>query len=138
MNRIAVRIDEVVKNYEGDPARCIRGFFKRVFLEYVRTRRDDSFEETLPPPIIIDEDEEQERQRVLELRDYCLSRCMGELNPAEQDLFRRYFEEDTPARIVVRKKLAAELRLTANALRIKAHRIRWRLRKCMQSCLGHQ
>jgi len=54
----------------------------------------------------------------------------------DDDLFRRYFQDLTPAKIKIRKKLAAELRLTGNALAIKVGRIRKRLRECMKECLA--
>lgn len=132
MNRVAVRIDKVAKTYEGDPMKCFQGFAENVYLEYLRDQRQRSDIEPPVKPILPDDEREQEEA---EQEDECLTRCMEELPAAERDLFRRYFEEEKRVKINARKKLAAELRLTANALRIKAHRIRRRLRKCMEACL---
>jgi DNA-directed RNA polymerase specialized sigma24 family protein len=132
MNRVAVRIDKVVKTYAGDPIKCLLGFAENVYREYLRDeppRPDDDPAVQPSPP----DDEQEHKKR--EQEDECLTRCMGELTSAEGDLFRRYFREEKRAKIDARKKLAAELQLTANALRIKAHRIRRRLRTCMESCL---
>ena len=133
MNRVAVRIDEIVKTYEGDPARCFQGFAEKICLEYFRDlkRRSD----VDPPSYDVNNKNELERQREREQEDNCLNRCMDELVIADNELFRRYFQDEKRAKIDARKKLAAELQLTANALRIKAHRIRLRLRRCMEACL---
>jgi RNA polymerase sigma factor (sigma-70 family) len=130
MNRVAVRIDKVVTTYEGDPAKCFQGFLENVYLEYLRDQRLRSNIEPLEP--LPDHGRDQEKS---EREDDCLTECLGELTPGECDLFRRYFQEEKRAKINARKRLAAELRLTANALRIKAHRIRQRSRKCMEACL---
>ncbi len=133
MNRVAVRIEKVVETYE-DPARCFQGFAERVYLEWLRDPKRSEVEPA--PPILLDEGEQKEAEREeCEQEDECLTRCMGELRAADNELFRRYFQGEKRARINVRKKLAEEYRLTANALRIKAHRLRRRLRRCLNACL---
>jgi RNA polymerase sigma factor (sigma-70 family) len=135
MNRVAVRIEKITETYDGDPARCFQGFAEKVWLEYIRDLRKQSTVEPPPLPFRPDEDEHARRERErCEQEDECLTRCMEELPGPDSKLFSRYFQSDEAAKIA-RKKLAAELGLTANALRIKAHRIRRPLQKCMESCL---
>lgn len=128
MNRVAVRIEKVTNTYQGEPGRCFHGFAEKVYLEYQRDRWNQSHLDPPVPPEPPDDDEP-------ELKDECLTRCMEKLSAAERNLFRRYFQEEKRQKIESRKKLAAELRLTANALRIKAHRLRRTLRQCMDACL---
>lgn len=132
MNRIAVRIDKLVTTYDGDPIKCFHGFADKVHLEYLRDQRalplNESPQQSSPP------DDERTHEE-LELEDNCLTQCMGELSDPDNELFRRYFQEEKRAKINARKKLAEELRLSANALRIKAHRLRRQLRQCMELCL---
>lgn len=125
INRVAVRIDSCVTKY-SDPLRCCLGFLDNVYLEYLREQR--KIQDAQPPPEPRPPDE-------LEKEDHCLRRCLGDLQPAERDLFKRYFEGESRVRINARRKLAEELKLTANALRIQAHRIRKRLLVCMEECL---
>jgi DNA-directed RNA polymerase specialized sigma24 family protein len=134
MNRVGVRIDEIVKTYEGDPGRCLHGFAKRVWQEYARDQRVDSLDDVQPPSVPADDEREMERQQKCEQEDDCLSECMSLLMPVDGDLFRRYFQDEKRAQHG-RQRLAADLRITANALRIKAYRIRRRLRRCMEACL---
>jgi RNA polymerase sigma factor (sigma-70 family) len=132
MNRVAVRVDKVVTSYQGDPIRCFHGFAEKVYLEYVRDQREQPLSE--PSSQAAPPDTQREREE-LEQEDACLTQCIGELTVPNGELFRRYFQYEKRAKINARKSLAAELRLTDNALRIKAHRIRGRLRQCMSMCL---
>ena len=125
MNRIAVRIDSVIQNY-NDPLRCCLGFVDKVHLEYLRQerRRENA---TAPPSPTAPE--------VLEKEDECLTQCLTHLTSAERDLFERYFSGEKRTRINARKKLASQGALTANALRIRAFKIRKQLHKCLVDCL---
>ena len=124
-NRVAVRIDNVIKNYPN-PFQCLLGFVDNVYREYVREEQDHAHAQPPPKP---------RSSEVLEREDECLKECMGTLAQREQDLFTRYFNVEKRTKRRVRKELAEELNLTANALRIQAHRLRKRLLDCVQSCL---
>lgn len=124
-NRVAVRIEACVTNYK-EPLSCCLGFLDNVHREYLRDQRKILNFREPPKPRPADE---------LEKEDQCLRRCLGDLEKPEHDLFVRYFEGEKRARINARRKLAEELKLTANALRIQAHRVRKRLRSCMEECL---
>jgi DNA-directed RNA polymerase specialized sigma24 family protein len=124
-NRVAVRIDSCVTKY-SDPLRCCLGFLENVYLEWVRDERKKI--NAREPPKARPADE-------LEREDQCLQGCIGDLEKSDKDLFERYFEGEGRARIVARQKLAEELNLTPNALRIQAHRIRKKMRKCMEECI---
>ena len=129
-NRIAVRIDTLVEKYP-DPMRCWLGFVDKVFLEYIRAQR--KIDNTKKPP---EPDPDPEPDDQLEKEDNCLEQCLRSFLPAERDLFTRYYGGERRNRIKDRRKLAEELGLTANALRIQAHRLRRRARVCMEECLG--
>jgi len=125
-NRVAVRIDTVSKNY-ADPLRCFIGFVENVYREY--TREQQKTGNPIEPDSHRDPDE-------LEKEDQCLTECLGTLTQPERNLFLRYFYGEGRARINARKKLAVELRLTANALRIRAHNLRMQMHQCMVACLS--
>jgi DNA-directed RNA polymerase specialized sigma24 family protein len=125
LNRVAVRINTVVQNY-SDPLRCCIGFVDHVYREYAREQQKQAAakDSTLPRP-----------SEELEQEDGCLKECLAELLQPQRELVMRYFQGEKSAKIAARKKLAAELHLTANALRIQAHRHRQKLRQCIQMCL---
>ena len=127
MNRVAVRIDTVIENYT-DPIRCCLGFIEHVYQEDLRDQKKRATA-TIPPPPRPPEE--------LEREDVCLKGCLESLTTPERELFERYFQGERRIRINNRKKLAAQLMLTANALRIRAYHLRKELHECLTRCLGH-
>lgn len=124
INRVAVRIDTVRAAFP-DPLRCCIGFVTNVYREYLREERKKRNAKEPPRP---------RPAEILEREDQCLSACLETLSQRERDLVIRYFGGDGKKK-ENRKKLAEELELSANALRIQAHRARKKLLKCLQSCL---
>jgi hypothetical protein len=107
--------------------RCCLGFVENVYRE---DRRDQQKQLNFREPI------RPRPSEVLEREDECLKQCLGNLPQPDRELFVRYFQEEKRARIDNRKKLAAELVLTANALRIRAHHLRKEIHHCMVTCLS--
>jgi DNA-directed RNA polymerase specialized sigma24 family protein len=66
---------------------------------------------------------------------HCLDQCLAELNDPHRELILRYHEGEKGIRIRNRIRLARELGMELNALRIRAHRIRAALQKCVRDCL---
>jgi DNA-directed RNA polymerase specialized sigma24 family protein len=138
LNRVAVRIDELKEKYP-DPIKCLLGFVGNVEKEY---KRDPTWDRPkrpdLDPPLDMpapDPRKQAEDEFIKELKDNCLAKCLEQLSQTERDLFCRYFQDDQLAKHT-RKKLAEDLVLTANALRIRAHRLRTALRECLENCLA--
>jgi DNA-directed RNA polymerase specialized sigma24 family protein len=69
-------------------------------------------------------------ERLLE----CLDRCLSALGPDDRTLILEYYRDEQRARIERRRHLAASLRLTANALAIRACRLRDKLERCVRAC----
>jgi len=127
LNRVSVRIDEVVKTYP-DPLHCCLGFLDYVHREYLRDERTKA---AVKPP-------QPRPSEELEREDRCLATCLSELSERERDLIVVYFQGEKRAKIDNRRTLATRMGLTANALRIHAHRIRTKLRECLEGCLQQQ
>jgi DNA-directed RNA polymerase specialized sigma24 family protein len=70
-----------------------------------------------------------------DLEYQCLDRCVEKLTPENRDLVLSYYQEEKHAKIEHRKNLAATLGIAANALRIRAHRIRASLQECVKQCV---
>lgn len=126
IDRVAAKIDWLIPNYVGDPMLYFYGVGQNVYKESVRKKsRPD-----LPPPALEPTDVE-EREQQLE----CLDTCMAQLPEDNASLAIRYYKGEKQAKIYNRKQLAAELGISLDALRIRAHRIRLELRKCVLRCL---
>ncbi len=66
----------------------------------------------------------------------CLELCLNKLPETSRRIILGYYREERQAKIDHRKKLADELRISANALRIKALRIRAKLEECVLKCVN--
>ena len=134
INRVVIKMRELAAGYVGDRLPYFYGVGRRVHHERIKKRRDE--EEglrelrDLPPPSVSDQSEENEQ------RDRCLRHCMESITPQNRDLILRYYFGEKREKIVERKKLAGELGIAQNALRIRAHRIRTELRDCVENCIG--
>ncbi|PYS82204.1 MAG: hypothetical protein DMF67_13750 [Acidobacteria bacterium] len=123
INRVTLKAPTVSKEYVGDPALYFYGVAQKVFLESVRKpARADA-----PPPAV----DSDEREREYE----CLERCMERLSQGNRELVLEYYQNEKRARINHRKELAERLGIAQNALRIRAHRIRATLQRCVRACL---
>ena len=67
-----------------------------------------------------------------------LDDCLNELSPEERDLILQYHQFEKQEKIQNRKRLADELQLSRNALRIKVCHIHFRLKRCIELRLGEK
>ena len=125
INRVAVRIDKVITTY-NDPLRCCIGFVEFVYHEY---QREEQKRLNFTEP-------QRRSTEELEKEDRCLTQCLGSLPESDRDLLVHYFQGEKRARINRRKQLAVELVLTANALRIRAYKLRKEVHQCLVTCLS--
>jgi DNA-directed RNA polymerase specialized sigma24 family protein len=68
-------------------------------------------------------------------RVLCFDRCLDSLPAENRKLILEYYREERRAKIETRQELAATLQIPLNALRIRAHRIRVSLERCITECL---
>jgi DNA-directed RNA polymerase specialized sigma24 family protein len=64
----------------------------------------------------------------------CLDACLKFLPDAQRELIVKYYCMEGPDRIVFRSRLAEELQISLNTLRIRAHRIKSKLGECVKEC----
>jgi DNA-directed RNA polymerase specialized sigma24 family protein len=123
IDRVARKLNEIAGSFTGDPARYFYGVANKVHLEYLRKKPAPP-----PPPPLHDPDEVE--------REYnCLERCMQKLTADNRELVLQYYQEERQAKIDHRKRLADQLGIALNALRIRACRIRASLLECVQKCV---
>ncbi len=129
INRVSMRAAEISKDYAGDPAPYFYATAKAIYMEYLRRRQAPWHD---APPGLPPAAEPSE----MEHRYSCLDLCMRRLSEEQRDLVLRYFSEEKRAKIEARKRLAEELGIPVNALRIRVHKIRVSLERCIQECLS--
>jgi DNA-directed RNA polymerase specialized sigma24 family protein len=139
LNRVARRIEETDAIADDTPERYCYIVAKFVFLEYTRAAGQGltSLEADPAGPCTValgSDVATQERERLFD----CLERCLKKLPAADQELILEYYRGEQRAKIKNRKKLGARLSLTANALTIRACRIRNKLEICVKSCFSEE
>lgn len=123
IDRVAKKVEEIGKTYVGNPSLYFYGVARKVFLESVRKK---------PHPLPLPEETPALEK---ELENECLEQCMQQLIPRNRELILEYYRCDRSAKIRYRKELAEKMDVALNALRIRAHRIRSNLQKCVFHCL---
>lgn len=131
INRVARRIDE------GENIFNLNGYFstvaRLVFLESLREPQRvsvslDEAPEIPAEPSFVD-DQKEARLR-------CLDECLAKLTVDTRALILKYYHNQGRAKIDHRKQLATAMGIQLNALRIRAHRTRTVLEKCVEGCLA--
>ena len=123
INRVAKRVKEISQTYAGDPALYFYGVANKIYMEQLRKQKPI---ERLPPVPDMDD---------YEAEYVCLEGCIGHLPARSRDLVLQYYEHEQQDKIVQHQRLAERFGIGLNALRIRAHRARLVLRKCIINCL---
>ena len=126
INRVTSKLGELASSYQGDPALFFYGVAKKVRHEYEKRK----FRRVPPAPMSQPADAEQ--------RYECLDTCIRALTRDQLRLILQYYRDDKRAKINNRKRLAGELGIAINALRIRAHRIKSALQQCVDECMRRQ
>lgn len=130
INRVARRIAE------GQTIDSLKSYFYGVArMVYMEALRDQEH-----APVALEEAIHDMRQEITaeiepDPRVTCFDRCLESLPPQNRYLIVNYYEEEKRAKIELRQDLADRLQIPMNALRIRAHRIRVNLEKCITTCL---
>ena len=134
LNRVARRLEEEGAIPDAPPRYCYI-VARFVFMEWLRQAdrqrvrlsavRGEPFDATLA-----EADADDRRERLLD----CLDRCLQRMDARDRDLIVEYYRGEERAKIECRRGIAARLHVTANALTIRACRIRNRLEACVNAC----
>lgn len=124
ITRVVGKVERIADTYVGDPAPYFYGVAQNVFMEYTRKRPQ-------PLPRIV-----QSPLEDLDNDYECLEECLKYLSPESRWLIREYYQEDKKAKVDRRKQLAEQLGVTQHTLRMRAHRIKSILKKCILDCVG--
>lgn len=111
----------------------VLGIARMVALEH--HRRPETRHVPLDPPVeqrlVAPVDTPREDARMT-----CFDRCVAALTPDVRDFIVGYYSDTGRARIDARADLARRHRLSPNALRLRAQRVRDRLEHCIGGCLA--
>ena len=137
LDRLARRIadqpgssDEAVK----DPARFASGIARLLLHEHwrQRQRQDRAMREMQRLEWHADGEMKEQTERMAS----ALDRCLQHLNPAQRELIEKYYGTEGQNQIEARKQLAEQFKISLNALRNRAMRIRADLERRTSAALA--
>jgi DNA-directed RNA polymerase specialized sigma24 family protein len=140
LNRVTRRLEEEGEIVSDPPEKYFYTVARFVFHEYLRTAGKESemceqmvqhshrtgfpAQEAVP-----------DRAKKEEMLN-CLEKCTAKLDSLNRKIILSYYIGKERVKIDHRRALASELGVTANALTIRACRIREKLEKCVRECIG--
>ena len=141
IDRVARRLEEGAEVHASDPYLFFHGTAINVLREHWKeTERhgvdalDDLAPSKTPFENPIEQKSRQEERLDHELKLECLNECVHSLPSEQIEMIQQYHQNDGGAKIEQRKKLAIQLNLPLNALRIRTYRIRQELETCILNC----
>jgi len=140
LNRVARRLEQEGTISKATPAQYCYVVAKFVFLEHLRKTRSEA---TTSEPDLSSVPTERSHlahglsESAEELLDG-LERCLQQLTAGNRNLILEYYRGEQAAKIQSRRQLAERLGLTANALSIRACRIRDELEECTRKHPGNR
>jgi DNA-directed RNA polymerase specialized sigma24 family protein len=139
--RVAQKLQDKGEITELSPAHYCYVTAKFVFLEYIRHAKNgraglEEFSVSRQPgsdsgvvaPSVGDGDGDQEKMLS------CLDRCLSKLSADDSELILEYYQGEKQEKIQRRRELGVRLGLSANALSIRACRIRTKVEQCVKDC----
>lgn len=135
-NRVAQNVLRVKPTFVGEPMLYVYSVANNLAMEYARRKKSwVPLEEVSDKLRVEDDPEETERAQDRERADECLSRCLQLLEPHKREMILAYYEREKQAKIDYRKVLADQENIDLNTLRVRVHRLRAGLEKCIHKCL---
>lgn len=133
IDRVAVKVRALQHTYVGDPANYFLGVARRVIAEMWRQPVQVKLPDTIPAAFADEIDESRE------LLFQKLEQCLRNLPQQYQEVLLRYYGEISGTHLRERReRLAREVGLTPNALRVTTHRLREKLKRCIERQLKKQ
>ncbi len=138
LNRAARKISEG-ERVENINNYCY-GIARLLWLEASRRQNKEPLaldEDFMSPAMSGADEEERENERQMrERRLECFEKCLRKLPEETRTFIVEYYREENGLKIEGRKQIAALLKTSLNALRLRASRLRRELGVCINSCLS--
>jgi DNA-directed RNA polymerase specialized sigma24 family protein len=141
IDRVAQRIAEGAKIQTPNPYTLFYGVAMNLLKEHWRKveREAELLDDLLQAQTVMEDPEDvrvrKEKRVAEEARIICLRHCLEELSCESLTLIKKYYTEGDLLDKQQRKQMADELRISVNALRVRAYRIRSEVEQCVENCL---
>jgi RNA polymerase sigma factor (sigma-70 family) len=138
MDRVARKISEGIELNPGNPFGFFFGIAHNILYEYRAQQARlpiDSASNSSIECFPQNSHETRQPEEAIDQQIHCLEHCLEELTPVNRRLILEYYQGRTAVKIKNREKLAKQLGIPINALRIRALRVRKKLKDCIGHCL---
>lgn len=127
-DRVMRKLDhgEVPEPFTGDKPLYFFAFAKNIRQEHFESRKPRE----IPPTVIVPDTVEDE--------DACLSECVRILGQEDRWLAIEYYRCEKSTKVSHHRKLAEQFGLSMAGLRTRIHRVRERLKPCIEQCLDRR
>ena len=133
-DRVAKKVHEVRKTYEGDPRLYFRAVANNLIKENFKKIKTYASLEGVDVP------QQQTIETAEETADIedCVQTCLRKLDNEKRKLILAYYAKEKQAKIDHRHELAQQRGITVETLRVRAFRIRAAIEECIERCLKHK
>lgn len=135
-DRVAGKVHNLRKTYDGDPRLFFYGVARNLVKETSKKLKTyasfDDAKAKLRAGAQAEVDREEESKQA---REHCLQLCLNELSSEQRRLILEYYATDEQGKISHRVRIARELGLSIETLRVRVYRIRVTLEGCIERCL---
>ena len=135
IDRVAKKVHQLRRNYQGDPRLFFYGVARNLIKEYskaVKTRVPLGDTDLPTNPASQVDDQTAAR------REECLHSCLQRLSTDERDLIVNYYAKEKKAKIEHRMEMARRIGTSVQTLRVRVYRLRAALEQCIESCLASE
>lgn len=141
MDRVARKISDGLILSKSNPHGFFFGVARNILHEYraQQAKKLPDFDDNLP---VIhnsrksDKNGQSAEEDLIEKKMECLDRCLNGLTAQNRQLIVEYYQGEMRIKIKNRNKLSEQLGIPINTLRIRALRLRQRLKDCVSNCLN--
>ncbi|MGA9995803.1 MAG: sigma-70 family RNA polymerase sigma factor [Pyrinomonadaceae bacterium] len=134
INRVTRKISTVAPKYVGNAMQYFYAVANNLMLETDRRKRLQLPLRGLEPePTYMPLEDKLIEEDIVERELKALEECLKKLRVQDRELITEYYSRERKTKLSVRKKLAQKYDLRSNALRVRVHRIRAVLEKCIRN-----
>lgn len=131
INRVALKLPQIIGNYYGEPVLYFRGVANRIHLEWLRKQKKIKNLKYTETEDACDEEEPESEYE-------CLEACLKTLPAQKRKFITEYYQGEKSEKIRHRKEMRKKLGISNTALQVRASRIRANLKQCVENCMAQK
>jgi RNA polymerase sigma factor (sigma-70 family) len=134
--RVTRKVHNLRQTYDGDPRLFFYGVARNLVKETAKKLKthvslDDSGARLRSRAQVVADEEEES----VHAREHCLQLCLKQLSTEQRQLILDYYVLEKQGKISHRVRIAQQLGLSVETLRVRVYRIRVTLEECIERCL---